>query len=195
MSRLFSKRSRKRAFRIFTRWFLYVVLLLLFYVCQCNPIIRGYCPLLLIPLATAVAMWEGDLSSGIFGVICGIMLDTATGKNVVGFSALWLLAACPLISLLTRFWVKKNFLSYFIFNTVTAIIMAAMDMLFLHWVWEGAESVISFQKSVLPAYGGAILFSVPVYFLIRLIYIKSLPKEERKLEESAQSAVNAEEES
>ncbi len=194
MSRLFSKRSRKRAFRIFTRWFLYVVLLLWFYVCQCNPIIRGYCPLLLIPLATAVAMWEGDLSSGIFGVICGIMLDTATGKNVVGFSALWLLAACPLISLLTRFWVKKNFLSYFIFNTVTASIMAAMDMLFLHWVWEGADSVISFQKSVFPAYGGAILFSVPVYFLVRLIYIKSLPKEERRLEESAQNAENADEE-
>lgn len=194
MSRLFSKRSRRRAFRIFTRWFLYVVLLLWFYACQCNPIIRGYCPLLLIPLATSVAMWEGDLSSGIFGVICGIMLDTATGINVVGFSALWLLAACPLISLLTRFWVKKIFLSYFIFNTVTASIMAAMDMLFLHWVWEGADSVISFQKSVLPAYGGAILFSVPVYFLVRLIYIKSLPKEERKLEESAQNAENADEE-
>ena len=147
MSRLFSKRSRRRAFRIFTRWFLYVVLLLWFYACQCNPIIRGYCPLLLIPLATSVAMWEGDLSSGIFGVICGIMLDTATGINVVGFSALWLLAACPLISLLTRFWVKKIFLSYFIFNTVTASIMAAMDMLFLHWVWEGADSVISFQST------------------------------------------------
>ncbi len=67
-------------------------------------------------------------------------------------------------------------------------------MLFLHWVWEGADSVISFQKSVLPAYGGAILFSVPVYFLVRLIYIKSLPKEERKLEESAQNAENADEE-
>lgn len=193
MSRTFSKRSRKKAFRVFTRWFLYVVLLLWFYVCQCNPIIRGYCPLLLIPLATAVAMWEGDLSSGIFGAFCGIMLDTATGVTVVGFSALWLLAACPFISLLTRFWVKKNFLSYFIFNTAVVSIMAALDMLFLHWVWEGADSIISFRKSVLPAYGGAIFFSVPVYFLVRLIYVKSLPKEERKLEESAQNAESAEE--
>lgn len=193
MRSTFSKRSRKKAFRVFTRWFLYVVLLLWFYVSQCNPIIRGYCPLLLIPLATAVAMWEGDLSAGIFGAFCGIMLDTATGVTVVGFSALWLLAACPFISLLTRFWVKKNFLSYFIFNTAVVSIMAAMDMLFLHWVWEGADSVISFRKSVLPAYGGAIFFSVPVYFLVRLIYVKSLPKEERKLEESAQNAESAEE--
>ncbi len=193
MSHSFSKRSRRRAFRVFMRWFLYVVLLLWFYVCQCNPIIRGYCPLLLIPLATAVAMWEGDLAAGIFGAVCGIMLDTATGVTVVGFSALWLLAACPFISLLTRFWVKKNFLSYFIFNTAVAAVMAALDMLFLHWVWEGAESVISFKRSVLPAYGGAIFFSVPVYFLVRLIYTRSLPKEERKLEESAQNAESTEE--
>lgn len=193
MNHSFSKRSRRRAFRVFMRWFLYVVLLLWFYVCQCNPIIRGYCPLLLIPLATAVAMWEGDLAAGIFGAVCGIMLDTATGVTVVGFSALWLLAACPFISLLTRFWVKKNFISYFIFNTAVASIMAALDMLFLHWVWEGAESVISFRKSVLPAYGGAIIFSVPIYFLVRLIYTRSLPKEERKLEESAQNAESVEE--
>ena len=193
MSRSFSKRSRRRAFRVFARWFLYAVLLLLFYVFQCNPIIRGYCPLLLIPLATSVAMWEGDLSSGIFGTVCGIMLDTATGITVVGFSALWLLAACPFISLLTRFWVKKNFISYFIFNTAVVVLMAALDMLFLHWVWEGAESIISFKKSILPAYGGAIFFSVPVYFLVRLIYSRSLPKEERKLEESAQNAESVEE--
>lgn len=194
MKRAFgSKSSRRRMLRTFLRWFFYTVVMIFFYVCECNPLIRGYCPLLLIPLATAVSMREGELASGIFGTICGIMLDMANGVTVVGFSALWLLAACPFISLLSSFWVKRNFISYFIFNAVVSVVMGGMDMLFLHWVWEGSDSVISLREVVLPSYGGAILFSIPIYFLVGYISNKFRPKEERKLEESAQSAENLEE--
>lgn len=185
-------RSRKIMLRCFLRWFLYAAVLLLFYLFEGNPLIRRYCPLLLIPLATAVAMNEGDLSAGIFGVFCGLMLDIANGVTVVGFSALWLLAACPFVSLASRFWIKVNFISHFILNAAVTAVMAAMDMLFLHWVWEGNASVISFWRTVFPAYAGAIIFSIPVYFLVRLISRRLRPKEERRLEELTQSAEEAE---
>lgn len=185
-------RSRRMMLRGFLRWLLYAAVLLLFYLFECNPIIRGYCPLLIIPLATAVAMYEGDLAAGVFGTFCGLMLDMANGVTVVGFSAIWLLCACPFISLLARFWIKATFISHFIVNAAVAVIMGAMDFLFLHWMWEGAESVISLTGVVLPSYGGAILFSVPIYFLITFIVNKLRPKEQRRLEESAQSAEEAE---
>ncbi len=70
--------------------------------------------------------------------------------------------------------------------------MGMMDFLFLHWMWEGAESVISLTGVVLPSYGGAILFSVPIYFLVTFIVNKLRTKEQRRLEESAQSAEEAE---
>ena len=181
-------RSRRMMLRGFLRWLLYAAVLLLFYLFECNPLIRGYCPLLIIPLATAVAMYEGDLAAGIFGTFCGIMLDIANGVTIVGFSALWLLCACPLISLMSRFWVRVTVLSHFIFNAAVTVIMGAMDMLFLHWVWEGADSSISFANAVLPAYAGAILFSIPVYFLVRFIVNKLRPKEQRRLQESAENA-------
>lgn len=174
--------------RGFLRWLLYAAVLLLFYLFECNPLIRGYCPLLIIPLATAVAMYEGDLAAGVFGTFCGIMLDIANGVTIVGFSALWLLCACPFISLMSRFWVRVTFLSHFIFNAAVTVIMGAMDMLFLHWVWEGADSSISFVNSVLPAYTGAVLFSIPIYFLVRFIVNRLRPKEQRRLEESANNA-------
>lgn len=185
-------RSRRMMLRGFLRWLLYAAVLLLFYLFECNPIIRGYCPLLIIPLATAVAMYEGDLAAGVFGTFCGLMLDMANGVTVVGFSAIWLLCACPFISLLARFWIKATFISHFIVNAAVAVIMGAMDFLFLHWMWEGAESVISLTGVVLPSYGGAILFSIPIYFLITFIVNKLRPKEQRRLEESAQSAEEAE---
>lgn len=174
--------------RGFLRWFLYALILLLFYLFECNPLIRGYCPLLIIPLATAVAMNEGDLAAGIFGTFCGLMLDIANGVTIVGFSALWLLCACPFISLLARFLVKGTFLSHFIINAGVTIVMAAMDMLFLHWIWERGESMITFTKVILPSYGGALLFSIPVWLLVNFIVNRLRPKEQRRLEESAQSA-------
>lgn len=174
--------------RGFLRWFLYAAVLLLFYLFMGNPLIRGYCPLVIIPLATAVAMHEGDLAAGIFGTFCGLMIDIANGVTVVGFSALWLLCACPVISLLSRFWVKGTFLSHFVINAVVTVIMAAMDMLFLHWIWERGESIITFTQVILPSYGGAIIFSIPVWLLVKLIVDKLRPKEQRRLEESAQSA-------
>lgn len=181
-------RSRKAALRGFLRWLSYAAVLLLFYVMECNPIIPGFCPLLLIPLATAVAMYEGDLAAGIFGVFCGLMLDIANGVTVVGFSALLLLCACPFISLMSRFLIKKTFISHLILNAAVSVVMAGLDMVFLHWVWEGKQSVISFRKVILPAYCGAIFWSIPIYALISFIVKKFRPKEQHRLEESAQNA-------
>lgn len=181
-------RSRQMMLRKFLRWFLYAAALLLFYLFETNPLIRGFCPLLIIPLATSVSMYEGDLAAGIFGTFCGLMLDIASGVTIVGLSALWLLCLCPAISLLSRFWINVNMLSHLVMNAVVAVVMAFFDMVFVHWVWEGTQSAISFRMSVLPAYGEAILFSIPVYLLVRLINKKLRPREERRLEESAREA-------
>lgn len=181
-------RSRREKFRSFARWGLYSATLLLFYLFETNPLIRGFCPLLIIPLATAVAMFEGDLAAGIFGTVCGLMLDMANGVTIMGFSALWLLCLCPAITLLSRFWVRVSPWSHLVMNAAAVIIMAFMDMIFVHWVWERSESVISFRSAILPAYGGAIVFSVPIFLLVRLISVKLRPKEQHRLENSANNA-------
>ncbi|MDE7399841.1 MAG: hypothetical protein K2N06_09975 [Oscillospiraceae bacterium] len=181
-------RTRAAAIRAVLRWVLFSAVLLIFYLFMGNPLIRGFCPLLIIPLATAVAMREGDLAAGIFGVFCGLMIDIANGVTLLGFSSLWLLIACPIISLSTRFWVKANTLSHFVMNFIVCFVMAGMDMLFLHWVWERSQSGISFVRVILPEYGGAALFSIPIYWLVALIRKKLIPKEQQRLEKSAQNA-------
>lgn len=185
-------RTRKAMLRVFLRWLFYSLALLFFYLCEVAPLIRGWCPLLIIPLATAVAMNEGELAAGVFGVVCGFMLDVA-GGTLIGFSSLWLLICCPVISLLARFWLKSNWVTHLVLNIATVIIMCAMDFLFLHWVWEQEYSGISFVKSLLPAYLWAIVFSVPVYFLVRGISGKFRPKEERRLAEAAAESAAEEE--
>lgn len=185
-------RSRIALFKAILRWVFYVTLMIFFYLFSCNPLIRGFCPLLLIPLATAVAMREGDLAAGIFGMFCGLMMDMANGNSIVGFYALWLLCMCPFISLLSRFLIKVNCFSHFVINAAVSATIALFDMMFLHWVWEGAQSVVSFVRVVLPAYAGAVLFSIPIYFLISFVVSALRPDERRKLESSAQNAEDAE---
>lgn len=177
-------RSRKMMLRGFLRWFLYAAVLLFFYGWQTNPLIRGFCPLLIIPLATAVAMRESELASGIFGAVCGLMIDMASGA-ILGFSSLWLLVCCPVISLLSYYYVKVNFISHFVLNLAVSVVMGLLDFLFLHSVWEGSESSISFVNMVLPAYLGAIVGAIPVYFLVTLISKKLRPKETHRPEESS----------
>lgn len=177
-------RSRKMMLRGFLRWSLYAAVLLFFYMWQTNPLIKGFCPLLLIPLATAVAMHEGELAAGVFGVVCGLMMDMASG-TILGFSSLWLLVCCPVISLLSYYYVKMNFISHFVLNLAVSVVMGLLDFLFLHSVWEGSESSISFANMVLPAYIGAIVGAIPVYFLITLISKKLRPKERHRPEESS----------
>ena len=180
-------RTRKMIMRSILRWALYAAVLLMFYLWETNPLIKGFCPLLMIPLACAVALHEGELAAGVFGAVCGLMLDLASG-TIFGFSALWLLACCPFISLLSQFWIKVNLVSHFLLNAAVCTVVGFLDFLFLHWVWEQGESTISLVNSVLPAYGGAILLSVPVYLAVRSINAKMRPKQQRMLDEAAQTA-------
>ncbi len=180
-------RSRRVMLRGFLRWLLYATALLIFYLWFTNPLMQGFCPLLLIPLATAVAMFEGELAAAVFGVFCGLMMDIGSGA-MAGFSSLWLLALCPVISILSQFYIKRNILSHFILNLAVTVFMCFLDFLFRHWVWEGAESGITFVRSLLPAYIGAVVAALPVYLLVWLISVKMRPKEQRRLEESAQTA-------
>jgi len=177
-------RSRRMMLRGFMRWFLYAMLLLLFYLWETNPLIRGFCPLLIIPLATAVALREGELAAGVFGVFCGLMLDMASG-TILGFSSLWLLAACPVVALLAQFCVKINAASHFVLNFAVTLIMGFMDFLFLHWVWERGQSHITFVHEILPAYLGSIIASVPVYYLVKIISKRFRERIERRPEESS----------
>lgn len=176
--------------RVFLRWTFYSALLLLFYLWETNPLFVRFSPLLIIPLATAVAMYEGELAAGVFGVVCGLMIDMAS-DTILGFSSLWLLVMCPLISLLARFYIRISFVSHLALNFAASFIMACLDVLFKHWVWEESGTSITFVNTVLPAYLGAVIGAVPVYFLVRLISTKLRPVETRRPEESSLTAEDA----
>ena len=92
------------------KWGIYAVLLLILYCIQTAPsllTIHHTKPVLLIPLAVCIALFEGEIGSAVFGLITGFLWDFASGK-VFGFYGMVLLVCCLLTALLSMYLVRVN---------------------------------------------------------------------------------------
>ena len=115
------------------RYFAYTIEILILYMVQETPgllpEIGGARPVLLIPAAISIAMFESELAGIAFGLLCGLFLDIGMG-GVLGFHGLLLAAACYGVGLLTADLIQTNFL--------TSLLLAAgavAGILFLQWVF------------------------------------------------------------
>lgn len=164
--------TRKAMFRTVLRWFFYAVVLLVFYMWEINPVIFGtFQPLLIVPLATAVAMYENEFSGTLFGVFCGLMMDIASG-TLLGFTSMWLMLCCLGASLLTSNLIKLNVINHLWITLVSCAFVGFMDFVFVHYVWERQNAIVSLTGRIIPSLAGAVIFAPVVYFLTKFIYIK-----------------------
>lgn len=115
------------------RYFAYTIEILILYMVQETPGLLpeafGARPVLLIPAAISIAMFESELAGIGFGLLCGLFLDIGMG-SVLGFHGLLLTVACYFVGLLTADLIQTNFL--------TALLLAAgsvVGILFLQWVF------------------------------------------------------------
>ena len=84
---------RKRSRGQIVKWICYALLGLLCAVLQTTPGLFQFGtakPLWLLPLALAVAVFEGEFAGAVFGAVCGLMWDWLAGRTV-GMLALELL--------------------------------------------------------------------------------------------------------
>ena len=84
---------RKRSRGQIVKWICYALLGLLCAVLQTAPGLFQFGaakPLWLLPLALAVAVFEGEFAGAVFGAVCGLMWDWLAGRTV-GMLALELL--------------------------------------------------------------------------------------------------------
>ena len=112
----------------FAKWCVFALMLLFFYVMMRAGIFGAWQPVLLIPLAAAVSMFEDELSSCVFALFCGLMTDIAFGF-VFGFSAVWLMSVCVVSSLLVRNLIRVNLFNFCVVAAAATAIEFAMDYL------------------------------------------------------------------
>ncbi len=175
--------TRKMKTKIFLRWFLYCLILILLYSLMSCGAFRLWQPFFIISFAVGVSMREQEFASSMFGILCGFMLDIAMG-TLFGFFAVWLMPCCFLTSLLSRNLVKVNFLNHVIFTAVTTLFAFLMHFLFNYVIWNTDGREIIVLRTLLPSFGATVLTAPLMYLLTKQLSKKLGLKNEVDLSET-----------
>ena len=134
-------------------------------------------PMVMVPIAVIIALYEKSIPGMMFGILCGALWDlTATTPD--GFYTVLLAAAGFVCGSLSSFLVRTNLLS-----SLLLTFFASAGCGVLHWIfffalkgYEGAFSVLFVHY--LPSVLYTLIFGVIVYYVID--YIVKNTKEKKK---------------
>ena len=155
---------RKRSRGQIVKWICYALLGLLCAVLQTTPGLFQFGaakPLWLLPLALAVAVFEGEFAGAVFGAVCGLMWDWLAGRTV-GMLALELLLLCFAVSAVTQLYFKNSAANFALIASVAALLVLTLDWLFFYYMPGYAGAGERFLWVVLPS----ALMTAPVSWLL-----------------------------
>lgn len=163
------------------RWLAYTIEIIVIFVLQETPglipELWGARPVAVIPAVLAIAMFESEISSMVFGLFGGLLIDFGFG-GVLGFHGLLLAAACYIISLMAANLFKTNFLTALLVSViVTAIVMLLQWACF--YVLHGYQhSVYALTAHYLPVFCYTALLMPVTYYFNRALALQIRSKEE-----------------
>ena len=158
--------QRKKLYHIL-KWSSYVLLIIIAYVLQTTTslfVIFGVKPLLLVPLAVCIAMFEGEFAGAIFGAVAGLFCDLGSGQ-LFGSNGLVLMLCCLAAGLLVHVLMRPTLLTCMILSGGTLLLRGMFDFFFnlALWDYDGISRVL--LTNIFPV----ILYSLvvtPLFYLL-----------------------------
>lgn len=129
------------------RYTLYVVVLVLAHLFQNSiqifPEVLGVRPVIIIPLALCIAMYEGEFKGALVGLFAGALWDTVT-VTADGYNAAFLMIMCAACGMLLRIFWRNNIITFAIINAATLVLYFFTRVLFFYVAQgvDGAEALI-----------------------------------------------------
>ena len=134
--------------RVF-RWVLYFLELIVFYVLQTTPgiipAVSGARPVLLIPVALTIAIFEGDIG----GMAAGLLIDMG-GSDILGFHAILLAILCFVLGSMTMQIFRTNLLVALIAALVVIPLVTVLQWVFFYILPGYGDLRYVFMSSILP---------------------------------------------
>lgn len=140
--------------------------MLLCYIIQSTPGLSlelfGGKPVLLIPLALSIAVFEDEIPAIIFGLICGLMADNGF-SGFMGFYAICLSVLCFIVSVLMENYIRTNLLTAFIIGCISVPVIIFLQFVFFY-ILRGYDNIWQyFLAHYLPRIIYTLAF-VPVFY-------------------------------
>lgn len=142
------------------------------------PEIHNGRPLLLLPVAISIALFEPQLAAMGFGILCGLFLDLGYGNGILGPHAIVLAIACFTISYLAQDVIQTTLLNAFLLNTLVSGAVVVLQWL-LGYAALGYEAPLyALLHHYLPRFLYTAACCVPLYALNRLFAVYIQPASE-----------------
>lgn len=151
---------------------LHVLLLLLLYVLQTVPglfVLFGVKPILVIPAAIALAMFEGEFAGGIYGALAGLLCDTG-GFSLFGFNGFITAICCMAAGLLVFHLMRCNLLSCMLFVLVTLFLRGSIEYFFSFGMWNYENALSLYTRFTLPTVLYSALAAPFSFWMVRGIH-------------------------
>lgn len=165
----------------YIRYFAYTLEILAFFMVQETPglipQLFGAQPLLLIPVALSISMFESATSSMTFGLLCGLLIDFGAG-SVLGFHALLLSVVCYSISLIAANLIQTNFLTAMIISIIVTAAVVLLQWVFFYLLADYEYAGYALTAHFIPRICYTVVTMPIVYYFNRAFAIQIRPKEE-----------------
>lgn len=162
---------------VFLKHFTYTMIVIFLYIFQTTPVflsIMGVKPVLVVPAAILIAMFEGEFTGGIYGALAGLLCDIniiprvdGRGSLLFGFNGFMICTLCIAVGLLTIYLLRCNLFSCMLFVTLSMLILESLSFLFAHGMW-GYENVHKvYTHYILPGIGYTLAVTPLIFWLFR----------------------------
>ena len=157
----------------FFRYFAYSILIILFLVLQSTPNLMpeifGSKPLLLVATALCIASKEDKIPSLIFGAVCGVLTDIATGGSI-GFFAFLLTLICYAEAHIFSTYFASNIISVLIVGIITVPVLVFLYFSVLTIFAGISDYWVHFANHYISRIIYTFLMIIPIYFLNSFLY-------------------------
>ena len=151
---------------------IYAFALLLLYVLQTTPGFLTFWnvkPLLVLPLVVSIAMMEGELVGGLFGLAAGILCDTS-GITLFGINSLLYMMACVAIGLMVIYYMQPSRLNSLIFTGAVLVLRQLFEYFFYYVMWGYEDISLILLRHMIPNIILTLVVTPPMYWFVQRIH-------------------------
>ena len=156
----------------FFKYIAYSLLVILLYVLQATPNLMpelfGSKPLLLVPLALAIASVEETVPSLVFGAVCGGFTDMAAGGGI-GFFAIALTLICWLEAYVFDTYLVPNIVSGFVYSALATAVVIGIYFLMFKAFSAIPDPLVLFVNHYISRIVYTIVMFIPICILVRFL--------------------------
>lgn len=130
--------------------------------------IFGVKPVLLLPLAIAIPMFEGEWAGGFAALGCGLLWDMSSESPFGSYGFLCLVAGVA-TGLLLRFLLRNEWFNCMFLVFVASLVVFSLEFLFTYAIYSYEDYAQVFFTKHLPMIAYTTAVSPAIYYAIKLI--------------------------